>query len=58
VPHVPQDFVLFDDAVPALQQQNENIEGLRCEGDVGAVAQQQQPLDGINLKSIEVVKSD
>ena len=34
VPDVAEDVVLFDDAVPALQQQDEDVEGLRGEGDV------------------------
>ena len=34
VPDVAQDVVLFDDDVPALQEQDENVEGLGGEGDV------------------------
>jgi hypothetical protein len=40
-----------------LQQQDQNVEGFGGEGDVRAVAQQ-QPLDDIDLESMEVEESD
>jgi hypothetical protein len=40
-----------------LQQQDQDVEGLRGEGDVRAVAQQ-QPLDDIDLEPIEVEEPD